>query len=148
MPDDGDPELLLAGLLQRVSGARAAVLLSSDGMAICECGLGADDADRLAAIASGLFSGARQAAVIFAGKDGVRQVVVEAAGLLLFAMSAGQRAVLAVFAGQETDAGVLGTAMGETIRRVQPFLTARPRIRGAIAGVAKAPPALRPSVPG
>lgn len=128
---DSDPEWLLADLIEQVPGTRSAVL-SKHGLAMTEHGLGHDDADRLSAIASGLFSHARQAAVLFGGKDGVRQVVVETGDILLFAASAGA-AVLAVLAGRETDAAVLGSKIGEVIMGVQPFLAAQPGPRGGTA---------------
>jgi predicted regulator of Ras-like GTPase activity (Roadblock/LC7/MglB family) len=129
---DGDPEWLLSTLVERVSGARGAVLLSADGLAMAEHGLGADGADQLAALAAGMFSHARQAAVRFGSKDGVRQVVIEADGVMLFAASAGTAAVLVVLADRETDAAVLGSEIGEVVRSVQPFLATQPRTRGAV----------------
>lgn len=125
---DSDPERLLASLIEQVPGTRSAVL-SKHGLAMAERGLGHDDADRLSAIASGLFSHARQAAALFGGKDGVRQVAVETDGILLFAASA-EAAVLAVLAGRETDAAVLGSRIGEVITGMQPFLAAQPRPQG------------------
>lgn len=129
--DDSDPEWMLSMLTQSVPGTRSAVL-SEQGLAIAQHGLGTDDADRLAAIASGLFSQARQAAVTFDGRDGVRQVIVEASGILLFASSAGGAAVLTVIAGRGTDLEALGSGIGEVVRNVQPFLASQPRIRGAV----------------
>lgn len=131
MSDDSDPELLLASLMQRVPGARSAVL-AKHGLKMAWHGLGNDRADELAAIASGLFSQARQAAVTFGGKDGVRQVVAELDNLILFAASAGSAAVLVVLAGRETDAAALGSEIGEVVTSVQPFLATQPRIRGAV----------------
>jgi predicted regulator of Ras-like GTPase activity (Roadblock/LC7/MglB family) len=129
---DGDPELLLAGLAERVAGTRGALLFSADGLAIAAHGLGADAADHLAALAAGMFSHARQAAVRFGGRDGVRQIVVEADGIRLFAASAGTAAVFTVLAGPETDAAALGDEMREVITGMQPFLATQPRMRGAV----------------
>jgi predicted regulator of Ras-like GTPase activity (Roadblock/LC7/MglB family) len=129
-----DPGWLLGDLTGRVPGVRSAVLLSADGLVIAGHGLGADAADELAAIASGLFSVAR-AAARFGGTDGVRQVVIEMDGLMLFTSAAGAAAVLAVLAGQETDAGVLGYEMGQLVKSVAPFLAAQPRQRGTVTRV-------------
>jgi predicted regulator of Ras-like GTPase activity (Roadblock/LC7/MglB family) len=124
-----DPGWLLGDLAGRVPGVRSAVLLSVDGLVIAGHGLEADAADELAAIASGLFSIARAAARL-SGTDGVRQVVIELDGLMLFTSAAGAAAVLAVLADRETDAGVLGYEMGQLVRSVAPFLAAQPRRRG------------------
>jgi predicted regulator of Ras-like GTPase activity (Roadblock/LC7/MglB family) len=129
---DSGPEWLLGTLVERVPGAHGVVLLSADGLAMAEHGLGTDAADRLAALAAGMFSHARQAAVRFGGRDGVRQVVMEADGLLLFAASAAPAAVLAVLADHETDPALLGSEIGEVVRSVQPFLATQPRTRGAV----------------
>jgi predicted regulator of Ras-like GTPase activity (Roadblock/LC7/MglB family) len=120
---------LLRGLLDRVPHARSAVLLSADGLTTAVHGLSPDDADHLSAIASGLFSIARSAAVTFGGSDGVRQVVAELDDTLLFVSSAGFGSVLAVLAGREADAGVLGYEMFQLVKSVQPFLSTP--LRGA-----------------
>jgi predicted regulator of Ras-like GTPase activity (Roadblock/LC7/MglB family) len=143
---DGDPGLLLAGLTGRVPGIRGALLLSADGLAIAGHGLGADAADHLAALAAGMFSHARQAAVRSGGRDGVRQVVVDADGIRLFAVSAGTAAVVTVLADCETDTAALGDEMREVIADMQPFLAAQPRMRGTVirsAGKAGGPPGRR-----
>lgn len=132
MPDDGDPEWLLADLKERVPSARSAVLLSVDGLAMAEHGLGTDAADQLSALVSVLFSHARKAAVIFGRKDGVRQVVADTDHLMLFAASAGQAAVLAVLTDRETDAALLSSEIANVARSLQPFLATQPRIRGAV----------------
>jgi predicted regulator of Ras-like GTPase activity (Roadblock/LC7/MglB family) len=130
MSGNSDPGLLLASLVEQVPGTRSA-LLSDDGLVIADAGLGRDAADQLAAIASGLFSIARNAAVRSGGKDGVRQVLVETDDLLLFTVAAGT-AVVAVLADRETDTGVLGARLVRLAQDVGPFLAARPRIRGTV----------------
>jgi len=129
-----DPGWLLGDLAGRVPGVRSAVLLSVDGLVIAGHGLGADAADELAAIASGLFSVAR-AAARFGGTDGVRQVVIELDSLMLFTSAAGAAAVLAILASRETDAGVLGYEMRQLVKSVAPFLAAQPRQRGTVTRV-------------
>lgn len=129
---DGDPELLLARLTERVPGIRGALLLSADGLAIAGHGLGADAADHLAALAAAMFSHARQAAVRFGGRDGVRQVVMDADGIMLFAASAGTTAVFTVLADRETDPADLGSEIRGVITGMQPFLATQPRMRGAV----------------
>jgi len=120
-----EPDLgwLLRGLVERVPRTRSAVLLSADGLATAAYGLDQDPADHLSAIASGLFSLARTAALRFGGSDGVRQVVAELDDTLMFVSSAGYGSVIAVLADRETDAGVLGYEMSQLVKSVRPFLT-------------------------
>ena len=130
LPGDGS-ELgwLLGDLIGRVPHARSAVLLSSDGLPTAAHGLDRDQADQLAAIASNLFSTARAAALRFGG-DSVRQVVAELEAVLLFVSSAGERSVLAVLAGQDADARVVGYEMAQLVNSVRPFLATAARAPG------------------
>lgn len=121
---------LLRGLVERVPRTRSAVLLSADGLATAAYGLDQDPADHLSAIASGLFSLARTAAVRFGGSDGVRQVVAELDDTLMFVSSAGYGSVLAVLADRETDAGILGYEMSQLVKSVRPFLATPTRQPG------------------
>ena len=127
---ESDLGWLLRGLVERVPRTRSAVLLSADGLATAAYGLEQDPADHLSAIASGLFSLARTAAVRFGGSDGVRQVVAELDDTLMFVSSAGYGSVLAVLADRETDAGVLGYEMSQLVKSVRPFLATPTRQPG------------------
>jgi predicted regulator of Ras-like GTPase activity (Roadblock/LC7/MglB family) len=113
---------LLENLVERVPHTRSALLLSSDGLKKASAGLDADAADHLAALASGLFSLARSAGERFGGSLSVRQVVVELDGALLFVSAAGSGACLAVLAGAEADAAVLGYEMKMLVKQVRPYL--------------------------
>jgi predicted regulator of Ras-like GTPase activity (Roadblock/LC7/MglB family) len=127
---ESDLGWLLRGLVERVPRTRSAVLLSADGLATAAYGLDQDPADHLSAIASGLFSLARTAALRFGGSDGVRQVVAELDDTLMFVSSAGYGSVLAVLADRETDAGVLGYEMSQLVKSVRPFLATPTRQPG------------------
>lgn len=118
---------LLSSLVQAVPGARQALLLSSDGLAKYWYGLDTDEAAVLAAMASGLCSVARSVGTRFGDGDGVRQVVAELNGVMMFVTTAGPGAVLAVLAGAEADAGVLGYEMGQLVKRVPSHLATPPR---------------------
>ncbi|WP_088177536.1 roadblock/LC7 domain-containing protein [Nocardiopsis xinjiangensis] len=124
-----EPDLgwLLSGLVERVPHTRSAVLLSSDGLKKAVSGLDVQSAEQLAAIASGLFSLARGTGIKFDGNDVVRQVIVELDETIMFVASAGSGSVLAVLAGRETDAGVLGYEMSQLIKSVRPFLATATR---------------------
>jgi predicted regulator of Ras-like GTPase activity (Roadblock/LC7/MglB family) len=127
---ESDLGWLLRGLVEHVPHTRSAVLLSADGLPIAAHGLGPDHADQLSAIASGLFSLARTAAVRFGGSNGVRQVVAELDDTLMFVSSAGYGSVLTVLADRETDAGVLGYEMSQLVKSVRPFLATPARQAG------------------
>jgi predicted regulator of Ras-like GTPase activity (Roadblock/LC7/MglB family) len=128
LPQQGQGlDWLLSGLLKRVPQSHSAVLLSSDGLKKAFVGMDADGADHLAATASGLFSLARGAGERFGGGTGVRQVVAELDAVLLFVTAAGSGAVLAVLAGREADAGVLGYEMSQLVKSVRPYLVTPPR---------------------
>ncbi|HEV2371057.1 MAG TPA: roadblock/LC7 domain-containing protein [Streptosporangiaceae bacterium] len=129
-----EPDLswLLRGLIERVPHARHAVLLSADGLTTASHGLGADGADHLSAIASGLFSIARSAAARFGSSEGVRQVVAELDDTLLFVSSAGYGSVLSVVADRDADAGVLGYEMSQLVKSVRPFLATPARHEGTV----------------
>jgi predicted regulator of Ras-like GTPase activity (Roadblock/LC7/MglB family) len=113
---------LLSGLLQRVPLTRSALLTSADGLRRAAHGLDPDGADHLAALASGLFSLARNVGARFGG-GGVRQVVAELDSMLLFVTAAGSGTVLAVLADRGADAGVLGYEMAQLVKSVRPYLT-------------------------
>ncbi|MCW2862326.1 MAG: Roadblock/LC7 family protein [Actinoallomurus sp.] len=124
-PSHGSDDVvwLLSSLVERVPHTRSAVLLSSDGLTKAVHGLDLDDADQLAAIASGLISLARSTGAKFGGSDVVRQVVVELDDTLLFVSSAGLGSVLTVLADRDADAGVVGYEMSQLIKSVRPFLS-------------------------
>jgi predicted regulator of Ras-like GTPase activity (Roadblock/LC7/MglB family) len=120
---ESDLSWLLSNLVERVPHTRSVVLLSADGLKRAVSGLDDESAEQLSAIASGLFSLARGAGLKFGGSEVVRQVIVELDDTLLFVASAGSGSVLAVMAGREADAGVLGYEMSQLIKSVRPFLT-------------------------
>lgn len=135
---------LLRGLVESVPYTRSAVLLSADGLATAAYGLGPDHADQMSAIASGLFSLARTAAVRFGDSDGVRQVVAELEDTLLFVSSAGYGSVLTVLADRQADAGVLGYEMSQLVKSVRPFLATPARQPGTpVTGTSGPGPAIQ-----
>jgi predicted regulator of Ras-like GTPase activity (Roadblock/LC7/MglB family) len=110
-----------------VPHTRSALLLSSDGLQRSAHGLDKDDADHLAALASGLHSLARGAGRRFDDGGEVRQVVAELSNTLLFVCAAGRGALLAVLAGRAADASVLGYEMAMLVKSVRPHLETPPR---------------------
>lgn len=114
---------LLQSLVQRVPHTRSALLLSSDGLTKAVFGLEIDEADHMAALASGMYSLARSAGVRFADGADVRQVLVELDTVLLFVSAAGSGACLAVLATRDADAAVLGYEMAMLVKSVRPYFS-------------------------
>ena len=117
-----DLDWLLSGLVQRVPYTRSAVLLSSDGLVKSVARPGhrqrrPHGGARLRAVLPGRSAGAR-----FGDGGEVRQVVVELDSTLLFVSTAGSGACLAVLAGREADAAVLGYEMAMLVKSVRPYL--------------------------
>ncbi|MEU5974626.1 roadblock/LC7 domain-containing protein [Streptomyces sp. NPDC017979] len=136
VPNGSVPDLdwLLGGLVQRVPYTLNAVLLSSDGLVKSVHGLDPDSADHMAALASGLYSLGRSAGARFGDGGEVRQVVVELDSTLLFVSTAGSGTCLAVLAGREADAAVLGYEMAMLVKSVRPYLVTPARKQAGVAG--------------
>jgi predicted regulator of Ras-like GTPase activity (Roadblock/LC7/MglB family) len=120
---------LLENLLARTPGARHALVLSRDGLKLCwSTALSTDQADQLAAIASGIQALAHGASVEFGdGTGGVRQSMTEFHGGLLFIVEAGQGAHLALVASDDADPGLIGHNMDELVEQLGEHLSAPPR---------------------
>ncbi|MFX4293491.1 roadblock/LC7 domain-containing protein [Streptomyces bohaiensis] len=99
---------LLDDLTQRLPGVRHVLLLSSDGLVTSTSRkLPRGDAERLAAVASGLHSLARNVGDQFASGS-VRQTMIEFDDGVLLVAAAGDGSALAVLTGGETDTAQLG----------------------------------------
>lgn len=122
-----DADWLLEDLVKRVPEIRHAVLLSADGLLIgSSSGLDREDAEHLAAVASGFQSLARGAGRHFGGGS-IRQTVIEMDSAFLFVTSAGQGACLAVFAEADSDVGLVAFEMNLLIQRVGQSLSTTSR---------------------
>lgn len=127
MTEPGDLNWLLDNLVTSVAQVRQAVVLSSDGLVIGQSrGLARDDAEHMAALASGFQSLARSTGEQFQG-GAVRQTIVEMDDAFLFVTSAGPSACLAVLADAKADVGVIAYEMAMLVTRVGRHLSARPR---------------------
>lgn len=126
---DRELDWLLENLLARTPGTRHALVLSSDGLKLCHTSrLTVDQADQLAAIASGIQSLAHGASAEFGdGSGGVRQSMTEFHGGVLFIVEAGEGAHLAVIASDEADVGLIGHNMDELVEQLGEHLVAAPR---------------------
>lgn len=115
-----DLTFLLDDLVRTVPHTRCAVLLSVDGIKTHWSGVGADDADILAAMASGMISLAHQVGARFgdAQDSAVRQVITELGGLYMFVTAAAGGTVLMVLAGKDVNTGAISFEMTKLCRRV------------------------------
>ncbi|MFK0296229.1 roadblock/LC7 domain-containing protein [Streptomyces sp. NPDC090442] len=87
-----------------------------------------DQADQLAAIASGIQSLSHGASVEFGdGTGGVRQAMTEFHGGVLFIVEAGNGAHLALIAVEDADVGLIGFHMNELVEQIGEYLRAAPR---------------------
>ncbi|MFF9479784.1 roadblock/LC7 domain-containing protein [Streptomyces sp. NPDC014733] len=109
---------LLDDLTQRVEKVRHALVLSNDGLVTgVSQGLARQDAEHLAAVASGLHSLAKGSGHHFrAGR--VRQTMVEFDDVVLFVTAAGDGSCLCVLAGHNADMGQIAYEMTLLVNRV------------------------------
>src|SRR5438445_11882323 len=125
---DRDVDWLRDRLVGQVAGARYAIVLSDDGLVISQSKeIDREDAERLAAIATGQQSLARGVGDVFGG-GGVLQIIVELANFWLFISAAGHGTHLAVLADQEVDAEVMAEAMHTLVRQVGQHLGTQARV--------------------
>ncbi|NBE54882.1 roadblock/LC7 domain-containing protein [Streptomyces boluensis] len=124
----GSLDWLLTDFARRVPEVTHALAVSVDGLALAFTGLDQDDADRLAAIASGLvnlMSGAAQ----LLRTDPVEHSLTAMDGGYLFAMAVSSGASLVVVTTREADIGEVSYSMAELIDQVGGALS--PQIRDA-----------------
>ncbi|GGP32234.1 roadblock/LC7 domain-containing protein [Streptomyces melanogenes] len=123
----GEVDWLLDDLVLRVGEVRHAVVLSNDGLAVgASNGLSREDAEHLAAVASGFHSLAKGAGRHF-HTGGVRQTMVEMDEGFLFVAAAGDGSCLAVLSTLTSDIGLIAYEMARLVRRVGEHLHTPPR---------------------
>ncbi|MCZ4509000.1 roadblock/LC7 domain-containing protein [Streptomyces phaeochromogenes] len=123
----GELDWLLDDLALRVAEVRHAVVLSNDGLAVgASSDLRREDAEHLAAIASGFHSLAKGAGRHF-GAGGVRQTMVEMDDGFLFVAAAGEGSCLAVLSAVTADIGLVAYEMALLVKRVGEHLYSAPR---------------------
>jgi uncharacterized protein len=120
---------LLNNLVNRVPEITDAVVLSNDGLLLAaSAGLGRDDAERLAAVASGFQSLARGSGEHF-DRGAVRQTIVEMERGYLFVTAASTGGCLAVLCAERTDVGLVAYEMALLVVRVGEYVSPGPRGR-------------------
>ena len=126
-PNVGELDWLLDDLVDRVTGADRAVVLSADGLLLGRSGnLSKPDAEHLSAVASAFQSLARGTGRHFGGGD-VHQTVVEMRRAFLLVTAAGQGACLALLASEDADLGMIAYEVNMMVVRVGTYLAAAPR---------------------
>ncbi|MFF1695418.1 roadblock/LC7 domain-containing protein [Streptomyces sp. NPDC058257] len=114
---------LLDDFVDRVTEVRYAVMLSTDGLCVgASHGMGRDESERFAAIASGFHSLAKGAGRHF-DAGGVVQTMVELQGGFLFVIAAGDGSCIAVFTDGHADIGLVAYEMALLVDRVREHLT-------------------------
>ncbi|MEU6120185.1 roadblock/LC7 domain-containing protein [Streptomyces sp. NPDC047117] len=118
---------LLDDLTRRVDQVRHALVLSNDGLVTgASEGLAREDAEHLAAVASGLHSLAKGSGQQFrAGR--VRQTMVEFDDGVLFVTAAGDGSCLCVLSEAESDLGQIAYEMTLLVNRVGEHLAVAAR---------------------
>ncbi len=114
---------LLAQFVDQTHGVHRAVAVSSDGllMAMSE-GLTREQADRFAAITSGMMSLARGGAQTF-GDTGVSQCMIEMHQNMMFVSSISDGSALGVLTAKDIDMGLVGYEMTMLVDRVGQHLS-------------------------
>ncbi|MEV6108691.1 roadblock/LC7 domain-containing protein [Streptomyces sp. NPDC051940] len=124
----GELDWLLDDMVARVAEVHHAVVLSNDGLAVGASGtLSREDAEHLAAVASGFHSLAKGAGRHFRAGD-VRQTMVEMDEGFLFVAAAGHGSCLAVLSSAHADMGLIAYEMARLVKRVGEHLHTPPRV--------------------
>ncbi|CAM3344996.1 roadblock/LC7 domain-containing protein [Stackebrandtia soli] len=122
-----DLDFLLNDFVARVPHVTHVIAVAADGLLVARNdALPADDADRLAAIASGLVSLLGGAARSLQA-DPVISNLTEMAGGYMFSMAVSSGASLLALAAHECDIGQVGHQLAELINKVGPALTPQAR---------------------
>jgi predicted regulator of Ras-like GTPase activity (Roadblock/LC7/MglB family) len=126
----GELNWLLDDLVGRVGSIRKALVLSGDGLPTGGSrDLSREDAEHLAAVASGFHSLAKGVGRHFeVGR--VRQTIVELDNAFLFVTAAGDGSCLAVLADADSDVGQIAYEMTLLVKRVGVHLGTAPRSGG------------------
>ncbi|ADD42520.1 roadblock/LC7 domain-containing protein [Stackebrandtia nassauensis] len=128
--NDLDLDFLLDDLVKRVPNVTHIIAVSADGLLVARNeSLPVNDADRLAAIGSGLVSLLNGAARSLQA-DPVVSNLTELHGGYMFSMSVSSGASLLALASHGCDIGQVGHELAELINKIGPALTPRARSFG------------------
>lgn len=129
-PASRELDWLVTEFVRETPGVEHALVVAGDGLPLAVSG-GVDTtlADQLSAAVSGLASLARGAARLLRAEP-VNQTIVETGGGYLFVTTVSQGSLLAVFARQHCDMGMIGYEMTLLAGRVGHAITPAPRTGG------------------
>lgn len=129
----GSLDWMLEELRESVLGVRGVALGSEDGLLRAQTkGLDKDDADRIAALISGLHALSTGAAQRFFGDDRAESVLIQFAhGYMVVQGGRASGAVLVVLASAETDTVLLSGQMDALFVKLGEHLAALPRDAGS-----------------
>ncbi len=124
---------LINGFVERVHGVTHALVLSSDGLPLTASeSVSSDDAEQLAAIASGLLGLARSGAALF-GKGSCELIMIRLSSGYFFFMGIGDNAGLAVLTAAGCDMKVVAYEMTQFVDKAGHALT--PKVRAGLRRV-------------
>lgn len=114
---------MVTTFVRKVPGIQQAVVVSSDGLLLAlSPGLGREEADRFAAVASGL-TGLAYGAVGAMGGGRVNEIIIEMENGFLLVTSISDGSCFAVRSSSECDIGLVGYEMALFVRRAGAMLT-------------------------
>ena len=123
---------VLDDLVRRVDGIRQAVVLSRDGLTLgASASLSREDAEHMAAVAAGIQSLSRGAALRFDGGQ-PRQAIIYMDRALLFVMAAAQGSCLAVLCPANADHGLIAYEMAMLVKRLGEYLSTSQRFPAGV----------------
>ncbi|MEU5362204.1 roadblock/LC7 domain-containing protein [Streptomyces sp. NPDC005925] len=126
MASPADLSWILSGFAGRIPEVTSAIAVSADGLALAYTGLERDDADRLAAIASGAVN-LLSAAAQLTNTDPVEHSLTAMEGGYMFSMAVSSGASLLVMTNRDADIGEVSYMMSELINQVGDALS--PQVR-------------------
>ena len=126
MAPPADLSWILSGFAGRIPEVTSAIAVSADGLALAYTGLERDDADRLAAIASGAVN-LLSAAAQLTNTDPVEHSLTAMEGGYMFSMAVSSGASLLVMTNRDADIGEVSYMMSELINQVGDALS--PQVR-------------------
>lgn len=126
MTSSTDLNWLLSGFAGRLPEVTRAIAVSVDGLALAYTGVDRDDADRLAAVASGMVN-LLSAAAQLTKTDPVEHSLTAMEGGYMFSMAVSNGASLLVTTTKDADIGEVSYTMSELITQVGEALT--PQVR-------------------
>ncbi|MDH6697340.1 putative regulator of Ras-like GTPase activity (Roadblock/LC7/MglB family) [Streptomyces sp. MAA16] len=121
-----DLSWILSDFAGRVPGVTRAIAVSVDGLALAHAGVDRDEADRLAAIASGVVN-LLSAAAQLTDTDPVEHSLTATEGGYLFSMAVSSGASLLVTTTRDADIGEVSYMMSELINQVGDALSPQTR---------------------